>query len=61
MSTFEARKRAQKKYDTEHKEEFRRYYLKMNKALDKDVIDRLSEVGNIQGYIKELIRKDIQG
>ena len=34
-------------------------YLKLHKVKDNNIIKRLSEVGNKQGYIKELITKDI--
>ena len=34
-------------------------YLKLNKAADGDVIDRLQKQKNRQGYIKDLIRTDI--
>ena len=33
--------------------------LKLNKNRDADVLQRLEEVGNRQGYIKQLIRGDI--
>lgn len=34
--------------------------LKLNKNTDADIIERLDSVDNRQGYIKELIRKDIR-
>jgi hypothetical protein len=34
-------------------------YLKLNKGADKDIIQRLDEQDNKQGYIKDLIRTDI--
>lgn len=34
--------------------------LKLNKATDADILARLEEVASKQGYIKELIRKDIK-
>lgn len=34
--------------------------VRLNKRTDKDVIEHLAEVGNKQGYIKTLIRKDMQ-
>ncbi len=37
-----------------------RYSLKMNKAIDGDVIERLDHIGNVQGYIKMLVRADIE-
>ena len=55
--TSEAQKRAVAKYDAENT---RRIVLKLNKTTDKDVLDRLDTVGNRQGYIKGLIRKDIK-
>jgi len=36
-----------------------RIYIALNNKTDKDIIDHLEAVGNKQGYIKELIRKDI--
>ena len=39
--------------------EYKGVYLKLNKEDDKDVIDRLQEQENKQGYIKRLIRDDI--
>ena len=34
--------------------------LRLNKRTDADIIGRLQEVGNKQGYIKSLIRRDMQ-
>ena len=33
--------------------------LKLNRSTDADLIDSLNRVKNKQGYIKELIRRDI--
>lgn len=41
--------------NTEHKG----IYLKLNKQADEDIIIRLDEQKNKQGYIKDLIRTDI--
>lgn len=57
----EAQKRAQKKYDETHRGQYRMIHLKLNKEADRDIIERLEESGNIQGYIKNLIMKDIEG
>lgn len=57
--TTEAQKRAQKKYDEANKDKFRMIHLKLNKEADADVIEKLEQSENIQGYIKELIRADI--
>ena len=34
--------------------------LNLNLKTDADIIQRLSESGNMQGYIKSLIRKDME-
>lgn len=34
--------------------------MKLNKKHDADILDKLNSVGNKQGYIKELIRKDLK-
>lgn len=47
---------AQAKYD---KEKRRVYGFRLHNELDKDIIDRLASVPSMQGYIKELIRRDI--
>ena len=36
------------------------YSLKLNKVTDADIIEKLASVKSVQGYIKELIRKDIE-
>lgn len=56
----DAQKRAQKKYDESHKDQWRMVHLKLNKEADKAIIDRLEASGNIQGYIKKLIAEDIK-
>lgn len=47
---------AQAKYDKAH---CKYYTLKMNLETDADVIEQLSSVPSMQGYIKQLIREDI--
>lgn len=46
----------QRRYDDAH---IKAVYLKLNKIYDADIIEKLEAVGNKQGYIKELIRKDM--
>ena len=46
----------QAKYDKAH---CRTYGLKLNQETDKDIIEKLASVPSMQGYIKELIRRDI--
>lgn len=55
----EAALRAIKKYDQAHKDEFKSVFMKLHKERDADILEKLSSVGNVQGYIKELIRADI--
>lgn len=57
--TTEAQKRAQKKYDEANKDKFRMIHLKLNRESDADIIEKLEQSNNIQGYIKELIRADL--
>lgn len=58
--TTDAQKRAQKNYDLNSKDKFKRLAFKLNKETDADVLDKLASVDSMQGYIKELIRKDIE-
>ena len=34
--------------------------LNLNRKTDADIIDQLDACGNVQGYIKDLIRKDLK-
>ena len=56
--TTEAQRKASAKYDKEHT---RAILFKFNKTNDADILAKLDEVGNKQGYIKSLIRGDIGG
>ena len=50
----------QKKYQEEwSKKNIKGIYLKLSKNTDADIISWLSDQKNKQGYIKELIRKDM--
>lgn len=53
----EAQKRATLKYDEKYAKQVA---LKLNTKTDADIFCRLDEVGNKQGYIKQLIRDDIK-
>ena len=55
----EAQKRAQKKYDEANKDKWRMIHLKLNRETDAEIIEKLEQSDNIQGYIKELIRADL--
>lgn len=59
--TTEAQKRAQKAYDEKNKSKFRNFHIKLNCETDKDIIEKLESVDSMQGYIKSLIRKDLEG
>lgn len=56
MTTTEAQKKATLKYDTENTVQVK---LKLNVNTDADIIRRLDQTDNKQGYIKRLIRKDM--
>lgn len=58
--TTDAQKRAQQKYDKASRDKFKVMTLKLNRESDKDVIEKLASVDNMQGYIKDLIRKDMK-
>ena len=55
----EARLKAQKKYDEAHRGNYKNFYIKCNINTDADIIKHIQEKGNVNGYVKELIRKDI--
>ena len=46
----------QYKYDASHCKHF---HIKLNNEIDADIIQKLSSVPSMQGYIKQLIRADI--
>ncbi len=54
--TSDAQIRAGAKYDAEHTKQI---MLKLNKTTDADILAALEACGNIQGYIKALIRADL--
>lgn len=53
----ESQKVAKAKYD---KKAMTKFVFQFNRKTDADIIERLEEVGNKQGYIKEIIRKDLE-
>ena len=57
MTTSKAQLRAQAKYDKDNTVQIK---LKLNRKTDKDIIDWLTDESNKQGYIKALIRADIE-
>ena len=57
MGVSEAMKRSIAKYDAKNTRQIK---LKLNLETDKDVLNKLDQVENKQGYIKSLIRADIK-
>lgn len=53
----EAQKRASMKYDQANTKQIN---LKLNLTTDADILEKLKEVDNTQGYIKGLIRRDLK-
>ena len=53
----EALKRAIAKYDAANTVQIK---LKFNRTTDADILEQLEKVGNRQGYIKRLIREDLE-
>lgn len=52
----DAKRRAIQKYDTKNTKQI---HLKLNLNTDADILEQLERVDNVQGYIKDLIRKDM--
>jgi hypothetical protein len=53
----EAQRKAQRRYDARNT---RQVHIKLNLRTDKDVLEKLDEVQSKQGYIKRLIREDLE-
>ena len=54
----QAQLKAQSKYDKAHTKSI---MLKLNRTNDADILAKLEDEDNRQGYIKQLIRQDIRG
>lgn len=52
-------KKRNQKLNEWRKTHTRKVAILLNNNTDRDIIERLDTVSNKQGYIKELIRKDI--
>ncbi len=57
MASTAAQKRASMKYN---KENVKQMKLDLNRKTDADIIEHLGKQDNKQGYIKGLIRQDIE-
>jgi hypothetical protein len=53
----EAQRKASKKYNEKNT---KIYPIKVNLKTEKDIYDKLESVDNVNGYIKQLIRNDIE-
>ena len=53
----EAKRKANRRYDDKNT---RQYHLKLNLKKDADIIEHLSKQSSMQGYLKDLIRADIE-
>ena len=53
----EAKRQAIKRYDAKATKQI---HLKLNLNTDADILSHLDKQENVQGYIKELIRKDMK-
>lgn len=54
---YESQKRSIAKYDRENTTQIK---MKLNNKTDRDIIEHLQKQHNKQGYIKKLIRDDMQ-
>lgn len=57
MKELSAQVKASKKYNAVNVRQFK---LNLNRKTDRDIIEALEKKPSMQGYIKELIRKDLQ-
>ena len=53
----DAQRKALAEYDANNTVQVK---MKLNKKHDADIIERLNQSGNKQGYIKRLVREDIR-
>ena len=53
----DAKRRANQKYDAANTKQLK---LKLNLKTDADILEHLAKQDNVQGYIKNLIREDIE-
>ena len=57
IKTSEAQLKAVRKYDAQNTKQL---HFKLNLKTDADILDWLEKQENVQGYIKQLIRKDMK-
>lgn len=57
MAASKAQRAASAKYDASHTVQIK---LKLNTKTDADILEKLEAADSKQGYIKDLIRRDIE-
>lgn len=57
MILTDSKRRTNMKYDREHT---KLVGMKLNLKTDSDILEHLAKKINVQGYLKELIREDIE-
>lgn len=61
MGRTDKGKTAKYKYDTDYiKKNTRAFCIRFNYKTDKDILKHIEKENNFVGYVKELIRKDIE-
>lgn len=50
----------QKRYDEAHRGNYKSYLIKCHRQQDAELIEFLDCIHNKQGYIKDLIRRDLE-
>ncbi len=60
MTTSESQKKAQARYDKSHREDYKFISLKINRQTEPEIVKKLEEVDNVNGYVKGLISEDIK-
>ena len=57
MPKSDAQRAADARYDAANTTQIK---MKLNKKTDADILEKLKACGNVQGYIKKLIRDDLK-
>ncbi len=60
MATREARLRALKKYGENHRKDYKIINIRLHKQHYSDLVAFLESKENVNGYIKDLIRADME-
>lgn len=60
MTSSDAHKKAQAKYDRSHRDDYKFVSIKINRQTEPEIVKKLEEVDNVNGYVKGLIFEDIK-